>query len=103
MTLNPQANTRVGERILKSNIKFWIIYLNLISERLNDFARATLRARLLDPATGLFQGAADRDTLIKEVGAIIEADKLEPQQTAEDSALPVFGMATEQQCNNEGI
>jgi hypothetical protein len=36
----------VGNRILLANYKFWIIYINVIAERLNDFAKATLRTRL---------------------------------------------------------
>ncbi len=46
MTLNPQATTRVGDRIIKSNFKFWIIYIKIVASKLNDFARATLRTRL---------------------------------------------------------
>jgi hypothetical protein len=46
MTLNPQSTSRVGNRILLANYKFWIIYINVIAERLNDFAKATLRTRL---------------------------------------------------------
>jgi hypothetical protein len=77
---------------LQANFKFWIIYLHVISERLNDFARATLRTRLFgDLETeqqGFFKGN-EREILLKEVGSIVEADKL--QQINDPAELPVFG------------
>jgi hypothetical protein len=77
---------------LQANFKFWIVYLHIIAERLNDFARATLRTRLFgDLETeqqGLFKGN-EREILLKEVGSIVEADKL--QQINDPAELPVFG------------
>jgi hypothetical protein len=98
MTLNPESPTRVGDRILKSNYKFWVIYLYLISERLNDFAKATLRTRLFgNPETGahgLFTEATcpQYHELIKHVGPLIDADKLEAQLDVSKEHLPAFGV-----------
>ena len=105
ITLNPKATTRVGERILKANVKFWIIYVQVVAGRLNDFAKSILRARLLgndDGAPGLFSSSKqDFDLIVKEVGAIIEAEKLLLSKVNEsttggvdDEILPVFGCAT---------
>ena len=76
MSLNPQATTRVGERILKSNVKFWILYLHLIESKLNDFLKATLRARLFGNSesgvVGCFpRGSENYNLLLKEVGTFI--------------------------------
>jgi hypothetical protein len=54
----------------------------LISEKLNDFAKATLRTRLFgDPQNGthgLFvPGSPNYEELFKEVGALIDAEKLQ--------------------------
>lgn len=80
MTLNPQTSTRVGDRILKTNYKFWVIYLHVIAERLNDFAKATLRTRLFGNhgVQGLFNqsNCPNYQELITEVGSLIDADKL---------------------------
>ena len=83
MTLNPQATTRVGDRIIKSNFKFWIIYLKIVAERLNDFAKTTLRTRLFGDSesqqAGLFpfSKTSEREILLKEIGSLINAEKLE--------------------------
>lgn len=70
----------MGFRILKSNVKFWVIYLQLVKERLNDFAKSHLRVRLLGNPGGehgiFFQNKEDLDTLVRECGAIIDADKV---------------------------
>jgi hypothetical protein len=96
ITLNPYTSTRVGERILKTNHKFWIIYLHLIADKLNDFAKATLRTRLFgDPQTGtqgLFPSTSlNYEELFKEIGSLIDAEKL--VQQSEPEHLPVFGSA----------
>lgn len=94
MTLNPMASTRVGERILKSNVKFWVLFIRIVAEKLNDFAKAILRERLL---AGTFpKGSPDYDLLIKEVGSIIDTEKLKENEAADqinESAdnLPRFG------------
>ena len=53
ITLNPQSFDKYGKRILTTNHKFWVVYIRYIADHLNDFAKATLRARLFgDPETG---------------------------------------------------
>ena len=96
LTLNPQATSRIADRIMKSNYKFWVIYVTLIAERLNDFTKATLRAKLFDNGTGgLFSNnRADYETLKKEIGSFIDAEKLDSAAAAdvsENDQLPVFG------------
>lgn len=50
ITLNPQQINKVSERILNGNAKFWVIFIHIVASRLNDFTKATLRARLLKGA-----------------------------------------------------
>lgn len=89
LTLDPTSQTKVGLRILKSNVKFWVIYLQLVQERLNDFAKSHLRARLLgNPGgeAGLFSNnKEDFDTLVRECGSIIDADKALYQPVSDEA------------------
>lgn len=83
LSLNPTATTRVGDRILKSNWRFWAVFVHAAAERLNDFSKATLRARLFG---GSF---AQSEDLRREIGSLIDVEKLLSEQG--DSTLPVFG------------
>ena len=81
ITLNPQRFDKIGKRILATNHKFWVVYIRFIADLLNDFAKATLRARLFgDPETGtqgLFQPSnPDYEELFREIGSLIDAEKL---------------------------
>lgn len=81
ITLNPQSFDKFGKRILTTNHKFWVVYIRFIADLLNDFAKATLRARLFgDPETGsqgIFQPSnPDYEELFREIGSLIDSEKL---------------------------
>jgi len=104
MLLNPQPNlsSRVSHRILSTNHKFWIVYLRLIADRLNDFAKATLRARLFGDAEtgapGLFppSNSPVYEELFNEIGALIDAQKLSNVTEHQPEHLPSFGVPAQE-------
>jgi len=74
MSVNPKSTTRIGDKILRTNWRFWAVYINIIAERLNDFSKATLRSRLFgDESTpGLFTGPNALE-LLREISHLIDA------------------------------
>lgn len=63
-----------------------------MAERLNDFTKAILRARLLEEGGAFTRNKEAFETIVSEAGAYIDADKL--THTECEEPLPVFGGGT---------
>jgi ribosomal protein L16/L10AE len=47
LTVKPKAINKIGEKMLKHNAKFWIIYVRMIPERIVDAHKEELRNELI--------------------------------------------------------
>ena len=44
----PTSTTKHGDKILKNNSKFWIVYLKIIADKLNEENKEQFRQVLID-------------------------------------------------------
>lgn len=83
MTLKIKAVSKQGEKILKSNAKFWIIFLRMMQGKINESNVSEITNEL----STLFKDNSGDVTLLKqELGGLIDLEELNEDK---ENLLPV--------------